>query len=152
MRTLPGSDPARSRPIAAAAVLAGLFAGPTAARANETVTHEAVGPKTVAWRITEPNVKQRMTEDRSIRFTPGDTVTVTAGGCAQTGGSGKTWKRYVDPQGPNSDRLYHGLVWVPGAMPGLERLQGVVGRRLVIPRGGVDPAQLFLRLGYEDDN
>jgi hypothetical protein len=135
----------------AALLTAAFLGGLTTTRASEHVTRQDVNPTTVRWRIDEPNVKQRLTEYRSIRFRPGDAVTVTAGGCAQTGGAGKTWKRYVDPQGPNSDRLYHGLVWIPGAMPDLQRLQGVVGRRLTIPQG-VDPAQLYLRLGYEDDN
>ena len=62
-------------------------------------------------------------------------------GCCQTGGHGKTWKRYVDPQGPNSDRLYHGLVWVPGATSGLVRLQGVIGKTFVVASDAARAAQ-----------
>jgi hypothetical protein len=53
-------------------------------------------------RIEQPNVKQHITNYTGVGFEPGDRVTISAGGCVQTGGAGKTWKRYVDPQGPNS--------------------------------------------------
>jgi hypothetical protein len=102
--------------------------------------------------IDEPNVKQRITEYPEITFQPGDNVVIEAGGCAQTGGSGDTWKRYVDPQGKNSDRLYHGLAWVPGATQGLTRIEAIVGSTLTIPQNIPDPSQLYLRLGYEDDD
>src|SRR5205823_4332911 len=72
------------------------------------------GPNTIDCEIDQPNVKARFTEYHEVRFLPGDTVSVQAGGCVQTGGVGRTWKRYVDPSGPNSDRLYHGLIWLPG--------------------------------------
>src|SRR5947209_20618807 len=58
-------------------------------------------------RINRPPVSQRTTDYPGVHFQPGDTVVVNAGGCVQTGGLGKTWKRYVDPLGNNSDRLYH---------------------------------------------
>ena len=103
-------------------------------------------------RIDAPNVKQRVSEYKAIRFQPGDRVSLNGGGCVQTGGSGRTWKRYVNPQGPNSDRLYHGLVQIPGAMPDLRRLSDVIGQTLVVPAAVVDPSQLYLRLGYEDDS
>src|SRR5262245_36842108 len=79
-------------------------------------------------RVDQPNVKARRTEYRSITFKPGDKVTVQAGGCVQTGGSGATWKRFVNPSGANSDRLYHGLITIPGATGIDQRIQGVVGR------------------------
>jgi len=77
-------------------------------------------------------------------------VTVFANGCVQTGGSGRTWKRYVDPRGPNAERLYHGLVEIPGATAHLVRIQTILGRELTVQRG-VDPSLYFLTLGYEDD-
>jgi hypothetical protein len=101
-------------------------------------------------RIDEPNVRQAITEYRQIRFQPNDVVTIQAGGCVQTGGSGRTWKRYVDPTGDNSTRLYHGTVLVPGATGGAVRISTVINRPLTIP--GQTPGELFLRLGYEDDN
>lgn len=93
--------------------------------------------------ISEPVVTQKTT-GYPILFAPGNRVTVSASGCVQTGGSGLTWKRYVDPAGDNSDRLYHGLIELPG-MP-LTRIQSVIGQTLTIPAWG------FLTLGYEDDN
>ncbi len=101
-------------------------------------------------RIDEPNVRQAITEYRQVRFQPNDVVTINAGGCVQTGGSGRTWKRYVDPTGDNSTRLYHGRVLVPGATGGMVRLSSVVNRPLTIP--SQTSGELFLRLGYEDDN
>jgi hypothetical protein len=93
--------------------------------------------------IREPIVTQRATTYQ-FSFLPGDHVTVSAGGCVQTGGAGLTWKRYVDPAANND--LYHGLITVPGATGSLERLVNVVGRPLVVGgRGG------SLILGYEDD-
>src|SRR6516225_880179 len=82
--------------------------------AAQTVTHSVSG-NVESWRITEPDVTKPIIEFQQIRFQPGDEVRVTGGGCLQIGGSGKTWKRYVDPLGPNSDRLYHGMVLIPGA-------------------------------------
>ena len=107
--------------------------------------------KTTIYEIDQPNVKQRLTEYKSITFQPGDTITISAGGCCQTGGLGKTWKRYVDPQGPNSERLYYGTIWIPGATTPMVRLQGV-NEKTVQVAAGTPTANLFLRLGYIDDN
>lgn len=93
--------------------------------------------------ITEPVVTQHETT-YPFAFLPGDHVTVSAGGCVQTGGHGLTWKRYVDPASDND--LYHGLITIPGATSDLARLVNVVGRQYVVGgRGG------SLKLGYEDD-
>jgi hypothetical protein len=88
-----------------------------------------------------------------ISLRRGDLVTVDADGCVQTGGSGSTWKRYVDPQGDNADRLYHGLLGVLNAiepdgttMPNPIRIQNVRLQPFWIP------VAQPLRLGYEDDN
>jgi hypothetical protein len=58
-------------------------------------------------------------------------------------------ERYVDPQGPNSDRLFHGLIYIPG-MRGLQRILSTAREYSVpqIPAG----IKNFLQLGYEDDN
>ncbi len=117
------------------------------------------------WRIDHPNVRQAVTAYPSIRFLPGDQVKIAAGGCVQTGGAGQTWKLYVSPGGPNADRLYHGLIGVPGIAPvrnsrngdsGLSRLAdfGLDPRLHQIPSPlppGVDANAMFLTLGYEDD-
>jgi hypothetical protein len=93
--------------------------------------------------ITEPvvNVPSQV---YGLLFRPGDRVQVIAGGCVQTGGKGKTWKRYVDPASDND--LYHGLITIPGATGDLDRLVNVVGRQYtVFGQGG------NLVLGYQDD-
>ena len=130
------------------------------AQADGTVTHSVNGA-TESWRIDQPNVKQHVTEYRQIRFQPGDRITINAGGCVQTGGHGDTWKRYVDPSGPNADHLYHGLIWIPGVIggraatgvpPDPKRIVAYLGpNQAVTVPSGVDSAQMFLRLGYEDD-
>jgi hypothetical protein len=93
--------------------------------------------------ITEPivNVHQH---GYGLWFQPGDHVQVFAGGCVQTGGKGKTWKRYVDPASNND--LYHGLITIPGATGDLDRLVNVVGRQYTVSGAGGN-----LILGYEDD-
>ncbi len=119
------------------------------AHANEQVSCSNTATGKMC-RITEPNVTRRLSSYPQIAFIPGDSVTVDAGGCVQTGGAGKTWKRYVNPSGPNSDRLYHGLIQIPGVHSDLVRIAGVVGRTVTVPPT-INPQNAFLRLGYEDD-
>ena len=111
----------------------------------------SVSPTRTQCRIDQPRVTQRMTVYSQVAFQPNDRVSIEAGGCVQTGGHGKTWKRYVDPRGPNSDRLYHGLIQIPGATTGLERIVDVRTRALVVPLS-INVTDTSLRLGYEDDN
>src|SRR5438045_1045066 len=131
------------------------------AQADGRVSH-TVSPdkKTETWRIDEPNVKQRVTPYPQIRFQPGDKVTFDAGGCVQTGGHGDTWKRYVNPSGPDADRLYHGLVWIPGVIggraatgvpPDPKRIVAYIGpnQSVTVP-SAVALAPLYLRLRYTD--
>ena len=122
------------------------------------ITHTVNG-NTETWRIDEPNVKQQFLEFPTITFAPGDKVTVTGGGCVQTGGTGQTWKRYVDPLGPNTDKLYHGMVLIPGAIGQLPATSLANFARILIIKGhqytvgAIDePRKAHLWLGYEDDN
>jgi hypothetical protein len=102
------------------------------------------------WRVDEPDVSHREFSYPEIQFQPGDTVQIIdAGGCCQTGGHGDTWKRWVNPSGPNSGALYHGLIKVPG-MQGLVRVQEVGQQLIVVPDNF--QGDLSLHLGYEDDN
>jgi hypothetical protein len=66
-----------------------------------------------------PVVSERMTEYPEIRFYPEDTITIGAGGCVDTGDAGEPMRRYVNPLGKDSERLYSGRVWIPGVTPGL---------------------------------
>jgi hypothetical protein len=93
-----------------------------AAATDEQISHTQSGPDFDVWEIHKPNVKQPITHYDQIVFKTGDQITIEAGGGVQTGGSGKTWKLYVNPRGPNSDKLYHGLVHIPS------------GRNLVYPK------------------
>ena len=107
---------------------------------------------TDVWRITRPNVRQRETVYPGIQFQQGDLVSVFAGGCAQAGGTGLTWKRYINPMSPNreADGQYFGLIKLPGFGTGLRHI-----RDAVLAAGIpvlVDPGQDgALRLGYADD-
>jgi hypothetical protein len=102
-------------------------------------------------RIDQPEVRRPITDYPMITFRPGDLVRIQAGGCVQTGGRGRTWKQYVDPSGDNADRLYHGLILIPG-MRGLRRIKDVVGQTYQVPATLAPGIPLHLRLGYEDDN
>lgn len=128
----------------------------TGARGAQLVTTLQDDSSLTVYRIDQPNVQQRQTAYPQVRFSPGDSVNVAAGGCVQTGGHGKTWKRYVDPSGDNSDHLYHGLIGIPGLTNGAVRLQqfGLGADHQLpdpLPRG-VDAAAMVLSLGYEDDD
>jgi hypothetical protein len=138
--------------------LIAFLAATTLARAADTfdiLTKESDTPTSTVWHIETPNVKQKQTSYPQITFVPGDTVSVDAGGCVQTGGIGLTWKRYVNPAGPDSDHLYHGLISIPGVTNGLVRIQdfglnSVHQVPATLP-AGVTRADLYLRLGYEDN-
>jgi len=122
------------------------------AECGEKVERTLDEPAVQIWRIDEPNVRQRDTQYKQVTFKPGDKVRIRSGGGVQTGGRGKTWKRYVDPSGKNSDHLYHGLIQLPG-MGGLTRIQDFLRNHkdgFILPEkpGG----DLTLHLGYEDDD
>lgn len=109
--------------------------------------------------INKPIVSRPEWVYQNVVFAPADEVYVNGDGCVQTGGSGPTWKRYVNPSGDNSDHLYHGLIRIPTAKlagtdvgNSLTRIKNVVGRRLTVTGQGVPASQLVLHLGYEDDN
>lgn len=112
--------------------------------------------------INSPHVKDPKTNFTKIRFQPGDRVMVEGSGCVQTGGIGKTWKRYVDPFAPDAPNLYHGLIGLPyltktysesPTVSGLVRIQKLIRRTYVIPEIKDDsPEPYYLRLGYEDKN
>lgn len=122
---------------------------PATADAAQTVNCSTSG-QTTTCRIDQPVVTQRLTTVPQVTVAAGDLVTVQAGGCVQTGGSGNTWKRYVNPSGPNADRLYHGLIQIPGAESDLVRVQGVVGHPVSVP--STITGNNALRIGYEDDD
>jgi hypothetical protein len=106
-------------------------------------------------RIVNPQVNVPFKE-YPISLYNGDTVYIKAGGCAQSGGSGKTWKRYVGPAADNG--LYHGQIEIPGAINNLTKLSEIVAsegawsRRFDIDdRYNTFPVKK-IKLGYIDDN
>lgn len=101
--------------------------------------------------VFQPDVQHAETAYPAIRFEPGDTIRVDADGCVQTGGKGATWKDYVNPQGDNSGRLYHGQIMIPGAVPQLSPVSSFNGKTIEFP-GNVDPRLAYLTLGYVDDS
>jgi hypothetical protein len=127
---------------------------PSIVLANLKIDHH-VSPdgKTETWKITEPIVNQRQAPYNSVRFQPGDGITIQAGGCVQTGGSGRTWKRYVDPRADDAPTLYYGTIWIPGVLgdqpPNVLHVKDALGTRWGVPVDA-NPAQLSLILGYLD--
>jgi hypothetical protein len=92
--------------------------------------------------VQEPVVNQPTSTYPGIQFLAGDHVTVSAGGCVQTGGAGSTWKRYLDPASDNG--LYHGLISLPG-QPVNAPILFMINQTFTIPNDDI------LRLGYQDD-
>jgi hypothetical protein len=118
--------------------------------AAEQITHYTYSNgKIDQFFINEPTVTSGGKFYPEIVMRGGDTILVSAGGCVQTGGRGATWRRYVDPSGPNSDRLYHGIVGLAylNQMRLLDFMNSYRGT-WVAPPGGYT-WQFFL--GYEDD-
>jgi hypothetical protein len=124
---------------------------PKSDRTSEALSAPTAHDSTFSIRIDRPRVDvPSYTLDTPV-LQNGDRVEITdAGGCVQTGGSGRTWKRYVDPSGSGSDHFYHGLIYVPGAMEHPTRIHDVLKRDLVAA-GGAAGSPLNIQLGYEDD-
>jgi hypothetical protein len=66
----------------------------------------------------------------------------------------------VNPSGPNSDLLYHGLIWIlsviggpaaTGVPPDPKRIRAYIRPRVTTVPSGIDSRQLYLRLDHEDD-
>ncbi len=134
---------------------------PYVVRDSETsdmeITHWQVGSNIDMYRIDRPRVNQPLTEYPEVKFAPHDRVTIEAGGCVNRRGLiGDTWRRYVNPFDSDSDTLYHGTVYIPGAIQGETWLQSIVHEPFDIPTPPADHPewldQLYLRLGYLDDN
>jgi hypothetical protein len=105
------------------------------------------------WTIDEPNVKQARTEYKQITYRKGDVIGISAGGCVQTGGSGQTWKDYVNPLGDKANPLYMGEILIPGGTQDLEPIARV--NKTKVPVQSVPTtftaADMFVTLGYTDD-
>jgi hypothetical protein len=90
----------------------------------------------------------------SVTFEPGDNVTIRAGGCVQSGGWGDTWTwhRYVNPSGPDTPRLYHGLITIPYATGTLDHIQTHWNQTVHVADAVPQGARIHLQLGFDDGN
>lgn len=121
--------------------------------AQETVVKQSETAQQVVWRIDQPDVDSPRKEYPQVTFRKYDEVVVTGGGCVRTKQGSKAWKRYIDPTGDHSDRLFHGRISIPGATAELVRISSVEGQHLVVnkfPAHG-DDSEALLQLAYEDD-
>lgn len=105
---------------------------------------------TETWIIWYPYISQELTEYPDIQFHRGDVVRFDAVGCAQTGGSGKTWKQYAVPvkDDHDFDTRYYAILQVEG-LTGKDEKQSLyhwMGGQYVILR------ESHLTLGYVDDD
>lgn len=118
--------------------------------AHETITCSLWRANTEVWRINQPFVKQKQTTYPDIIFVNGDLVSVFAGGCVQTGGSGLTWKRYVRPvaRDQTEDNHYFGQITIPG-FGSLRRIRDAVLAGGIAVMSGSTPTPLIL--GYLDN-
>jgi hypothetical protein len=120
------------------------------------------------WIIALPVVKTQAFSYEQLVLRNGDKFRVSACGCVQTGGVGKTWKLFVNPSGPNSNHLYHGLVSVDppvggvpvkqlklkdGASLAVVRIQDLMNAEASNPNFMLQArATESFTLGYEDDH
>jgi hypothetical protein len=112
--------------------------------------------ETKVWRIDQPIVNdQNPFGYNFVKFKPGDMVSISAGGCVQTGGSGSTWKSYTTPTGDNADHYYSGMISIPGVIGSIQKIGGVLApKEWIVPRD-LPPTvlpELHLIIGYQDDN
>ncbi|HXT63889.1 MAG TPA: hypothetical protein VN696_12705 [Pyrinomonadaceae bacterium] len=113
------------------------------------VSHDG---STTVYKIKEPVVNKPY-QCYDIPLNPGDRVQVSdVRGCVDTGGAGRTWKRYLNPLGHSGDRLYHGRIWIPGATDGLVRIESLHHDELTVNQlpPSYDGTPLHIWLGYED--
>jgi hypothetical protein len=108
------------------------------------IEDEAARKRDVTIPILEPDVKSSETPLKHIVFRRGEHVNFSAGGCVQTGGSGKTWKRYVNPI--PTDR-YYGYIKIPGVLDEVTPLRSLTSP-VAIPES---LKETYLIIGYKDD-
>ena len=117
----------------------------TACTGTDTVVQLTHSASSETWRIESPDIRKSDTVYPQIPLRPEDVLSVTAGGCAQTGGHGSTWRLYVDHPG---DSLHHGTIKIPG-QDTFTRLKDIrPGDAFTVP---IDwKGDMQLHLGYED--
>ncbi|WP_217430930.1 Ca2+-dependent phosphoinositide-specific phospholipase C [Sphingomonas bacterium] len=126
-------------------IVAAMFGSVAVAAPHLTVSTATDG--STIYRIDQLEVTQPLTAYPGVVLRQGDVLHVAAGGCVQTGGSGLTWKRFVDPTGANAERIYSGTLEIAGATP-LPR--GRIANWIGVPIA-VTAAAATLQIGYQDD-
>lgn len=138
---------------------------------------DRVSERRVVCTIQNPVVTKRLTQYASVRFQPGDTIRISARGCVNTfqlrkalnaattrpPNIAQTWRRYVTPLGPESQRLYFGTLFIPGVTASSEPIRSVTASNgaaredIVIPRQRLssdatsgNAGDVPLMLGYVD--
>lgn len=119
--------------------------GAVSAKNNTAVGAKPVTPTVTKMDIAQPIVNQPTASYPQVKLRAGQTINIAASGCVQTGGAGKTWKRYVDPD--PSDK-YYGTITVDGLYNNTP-IRDIVGKPFVVP-AAADGKDLVL--GYVDDN
>jgi hypothetical protein len=137
--------------IAAAIFLAFGFSSLAQADTDQLVQQLAGPAGHTIWLITRPTITQARTTYPQIQFSAGESVVVTASGCANPGGQGSTSTRYVDPLG-NDAGMHHGQISIPGATQGLVSFTPAQPTWYEIPAGAQMGSPAYLTLGYVDDN
>lgn len=139
---------------------------PVFAKGHEHIAHVKHGSQDV-YTIRLPDVTVNKKSYREIVIRRGDSFHIDACGCVQTGGSGLTWKRYVDPSVDRSDSfkypvyIYTGMIY-PGPFQTIPQDAGIaccqvqsISQWLTAQQRGVKfvATQDFeFTLGYADDN
>src|SRR5579863_5996696 len=127
-----------------------------------TWTDDAKSIQKTYWTVDHPNIANPFTPYPDISYQAGDKLVLNAGGCAQSGGSGNTWKRYLDPNGSSSGPPggeYFGLALLPGTgAPKFDppnsppAILDMANRYWTVYPNPDSPHQvLSLTLGYVDD-
>ena len=97
------------------------------------------------YRIDQPNVNIPAGVDTDIVLLAGDQIRIEAGGCVQTGGRGKTWKRYVNPI---PEDKHYGTIRIAGIIQET-KISNVLSKRIDIPASAHGAK---LHLGYVDSH
>lgn len=113
--------------------------------------------KVEVFRIDKPDITRPEVPFPNIILNKLDTVKISAGGCVQTGGKGKTWKRYPVPADVNMTkkdflnaavRLYIGSFTIQGfALK--QRLSDYASKSYVMPE---QVNHAIFKLGFSDDD
>jgi hypothetical protein len=107
---------------------------------------------TEVWTIVKPDVTHAEVSYPDVLFRKGDLVSIAAGGGVQVGGSGLTWKRYVNPTSRSRglDDQYYGSISIPGVLTQQKLASAIQNSPFKVD---TDPgANGYLHLQYNDDN